>query len=264
VRAWFRAHPAEARGYYRPDTDELTPGFYKGDRSMRESGFDPTGRFGPFGADVTRYAPVCLNTLLYQLELDLAEIDGLLGRPTDAARWRLLAEARRARIESLLWDEAAGLYFDYDFERNRRNPYPFATTFWPLWAGVASPAHAARVRANLRLFERPGGLLTSTTVTGAQWDAPFGWAPLQLFAVAGLRRYGFRDDADRVARAWLSMLIEDFERRGTLVEKYDVERRTSDIAGRLAFGYVSNEIGFGWTNGVAVALLEGLGLSASR
>ena len=73
---------------------------------MRESGFDPTGRFGPFGADVTRYAPVCLNTLLYQMELDLAEIDDLLGRPTDAARWRLRAEARRARIESLLWDEA--------------------------------------------------------------------------------------------------------------------------------------------------------------
>ena len=264
VRAWFRAHPDEARGYYRPDTDALTAAFYKGDRSMRESGFDPTGRFGPFGADVTRYAPVCLNTLLYQLENDLAEIDDRLGRPTDAARWRLLAEARRARIESLLWDEAAGLYFDYDVERNRRNPYPFATTFWPLWAGVASPAHAARVRANLRLFERPGGLLTSTTVTGAQWDAPFGWAPLQLFAVAGLRRYGFRDDADRVARAWLAMLVEDFERRGTLVEKYDVERRTSDVAGRLAFGYTSNEIGFGWTNGAAVALLDGLGLSASR
>ena len=126
---------------------------------------------------------------------------------------------------------------------------------------MASPAHAARVRANLRLFERPGGLLTSTHVTGAQWDAPFGWAPLQLFAVAGLRRYGFGADADRVARAWLSMLIEDFERRGTLVEKYDVERRTSDVAGRLAFGYTSNEIGFGWTNGVAVALLEGLGLA---
>ena len=140
------------------------------------------------------------------------------------------AEARKARIEPLLWDEGAGLYFDYDFERGRRNPYPFATTFWPLWAGVASPAHARRVRDNLPLFERPGGIVTSTTVTGAQWDAPFGWAPLQLFAVHGLRRYGFDADADRIARAWLSMLVEDFERRGTLVEKYDVERR--DVRGR--------------------------------
>jgi alpha,alpha-trehalase len=98
--------------------------------------------------------------------------------------------------------------------------------------------------------------VTSTRVTGAQWDAPFGWAPLQLFAVDGLRRTGFAADADRIARAWLSMLVEDLERRGTLVEKYDVERRTSNIAGQLAFGYTSNEIGFGWTNGVALELLD--------
>jgi alpha,alpha-trehalase len=256
VRAWFRAHPDESGAYYRASTDELTPHFYKGDRSMRESGFDPTGRFGPFGADVTRYAPVCLNTLLYLLELDLAEIDEVLGK--DPAALRARAAERRARIETVLWDETAGLYFDYDAARDSRNPYPFATTFWPLWAGVASPLHARRVRDNLRLFERPGGIVTSTHVTGAQWDAPFGWAPLQLFAVRGLRRYGFAADADRLARAWLSMLVEDFERRGTLVEKYDVERRTSDVAGRLAFGYTSNEIGFGWTNGVALELLADL------
>jgi len=256
VRAWFRANPGAAADYYSAEADELTPLFYKGDRSMRESGFDPTGRFGPFGADVTRYAPVCLNTLLYRMERNLAEIDQALGR--DGKDWLARAEARKARIETLLWDDGAGLYFDYDFESGRRNPYPFATTFWPLWAGVASRAHAGRVRDNLPLFERPGGIVTSTTVTGAQWDAPFGWAPLQLFAVHGLHRYAFDADADRIARAWLSMLVEDFERRGTLVEKYDVERRTSEVAGKLAFGYTSNEIGFGWTNGVALELLAGL------
>jgi len=96
--------------------------------------------------------------------------------------------------------------------------------------------------------------MTSVNVSGSQWDAPFGWAPLQLFAGEGLRRYGFAADAERVARAFLSMLVEDFERRGTLVEKYDVERRTSDSAGALRFGYVSNEVGFGWTNGVALEL----------
>ena len=258
VRAWFRANPEAANGYYRASTDELTPIFYKGDRAMRESGFDPTGRWGPFGADVTRYAPVCLNTLLYQMELDLAQIDGVLGRDADVDTWRRMAGVRKRRMEDVLWDDAAGLYFDYDFERGRRNPYPFATTFWPLWAGVASPEHARRVRDNLPLFERPGGIMTSTQVTGAQWDAPFGWAPLQLFAVRGLRRYGFDADADRISRAWLSMLAEDLERRGTLVEKYDVERRTSDVAGQLAFGYKSNEVGFGWTNGVALELLDDL------
>jgi alpha,alpha-trehalase len=135
--------------------------------------------------------------------------------------------------------------------------YPFATTFWPLWAGLAGPEEARRVRMNLPLFERPGGVVTSTNVSGSQWDAPFGWAPLQLFAVEGLARAGYPADARRIARAFLSMLAEELARRGTLVEKYDVERRTSaEVSRGLSFGYPSNEIGFGWTNGVALELMR--------
>jgi alpha,alpha-trehalase len=260
VRAYLRAHPDPSFGrFFDRAADRLTPAFYEGDRAMRESGFDPTGRFGPFGAEAAQTVPVCLNTLLFQLEMDLAEIDRLLGRPADAARFAALARERRQRIDTFLWDEGRGLYLDYDLDARRLRPYPFATTFWPLWAGLAEPAHAARVIANLALFERPGGILTSTTVTGAQWDAPFGWAPLQLFAALGLRRAGDGRDADRIARAFLSMLVEDLERRGTLVEKYDVERRTSDLGGAVRFGYTSNEVGFGWTNGVALELLAELG-----
>lgn len=263
VRAYYREHDGgEAElGYplapfYDRRADRLTPLFYKGDRSMRESGFDPSDRFGRFGVDVIHYLPVCLNTLLYQMELDLADIDALLGDAPAAQAFRERAARRGARISELLWDEQAGLYFDYDFETRRRRVYPFATTFWPLWAGLSSPEQARRVRANLPLFERPGGILTSTRVTGSQWDAPFGWAPLQLFAVQGLARAGYPADAARIARAFLSMLVEDLGRRGTLVEKYDVERRTSAISGVLRFGYQTNEIGFGWTNGVALELLK--------
>ncbi len=266
-RVWaaFRARVATEpalRPYYDAATDTLTPLFYKDDRSMRESGFDPTDRFGPFGAGTTRMLPVCLNTLLYMMERNLAGIDAALGRPADGAAWTARAEQRHRRIDALLWDEPAGLYLDYDFVSGARRDYPFATTFWPLAAGLASPAQAARVRANLPMFERPGGIVTSTHVSGSQWDAPFGWAPLQLFAVEGLRRAGYGGEADRVAQAFLSMLADDFERRGTLVEKYDVERRTSELAGALKYGYASNEIGFGWTNGVAIELMRGPGPSA--
>jgi alpha,alpha-trehalase len=50
-------------------------------------------------------------------------------------------------------------------------------------------------------------------------------------------------------------VVEDFERRGTIVEKYDVERRTSDVEGGIRFGYAENQVGFGWTNGVFLELL---------
>lgn len=263
VRAFFRAERDPAVGlsrFYDRAHDRLTDAFYAGDRAMRESGFDPTGRFGPFGAETARTVPICLNTLLYRFEVDLGEIEGILGRADDAARFAAQGKSRQARVEALLWDEGQGLYFDYDLDAGRLRRYPFATTFWPLWAGLASPARAARVIANLDLFERPGGIMTSTVVTGAQWDAPFGWAPLQLLAVEGLRRAGDATDADRIARAFISMLLDDFERRGTLLEKYDVVRRSSEL-GALRFGYRSNEIGFGWTNGVALELLAELGES---
>ena len=58
----------------------LTADFYKGDRSMRESGFDVTFRFGPFGADTHHFAPVCLNSLLYKTEKDLQRMSEILGR----------------------------------------------------------------------------------------------------------------------------------------------------------------------------------------
>jgi alpha,alpha-trehalase len=267
VREYYRTHEVtdyDVSLYYNRATDRLTDLFYKGDRSMRESGFDPSNRFGPFSVDIIHYAPVCLNSLLYQMEADAAEIASLLGREADARRWRGRARLRRTRINSLLWDERAGMYFDYNVRTKRRRPYEFATTFYPLWVGLASGEQAARVRANLPTLEAPGGLLTSTQVTGNQWDAPFGWAPLQMIAVAGLRRYDYEEDADRLAAKFLSLVAKEFAEHGAIVEKYDVRRRESDVSAGIKFGYSSNEIGFGWTNGVFLELLAGMREKVTR
>jgi alpha,alpha-trehalase len=261
VREYYRTHEVrdyDLALYYHRETDRLTDLFFKGDRTMRESGFDPSNRFGAFNIDIIHYAPVCLNSLLYRMEVDRAEIAEILGRPEEAEQWRDRAAGRRDLLNRYLWDEEAGLYFDYSFRAGSRRRYEFATTFYPLWAGAASPEQARRIRANLPLFEAPGGILTSTRVTGNQWDAPFGWAPLQMIAVGGLRRYGFHDDADRVARRFLSLVVKEFEEHSAIVEKYDVRRRESDVSADIRFGYSSNEIGFGWTNAAFLELLAGL------
>src|SRR5205823_9981967 len=107
---------------------------------------------------------------------------------------------------------------DYNTAEKRVRHYRFATTFYPLWAGIASRPQVARIVANLTFFERPGGLLTSTKVSGSQWDAPFGWAPLQLIAVEGLRRYGYDKEADRIAANFLSLILKEFIAHNTIVE----------------------------------------------
>ena len=261
VKDYYRTHEVkdyDLSRYYDKEKDQLTALFYKGDRSMRESGFDPSNRFGPFNVDIIHYDPVCLNSLLYLMETDTAEILRILGRAAEGRVWMKRAEERRQRINRLMWDDQDGLYYDYNFERKEVRRYPFVTTFYPLWVGVADKRQAERIVANLHLFERPGGLLTSTTVTGSQWDAPFGWAPTEMIAIQGLRRYGYNKEADRITANFLSLVLKEFIQHNTIVEKYDVERRESEVSAGLKFGYKSNEIGFGWTNAAFVELYANL------
>jgi alpha,alpha-trehalase len=234
----------------------LTEDFYRGDRAMRESGFDISFRFGPFSARTHHFAAVDLNSLLYKAETDLERISTLLGRDTEARSWRERAAKRRALVDRYLWDAQRGMYFDYDTETEQRSTYEYATTFYPLWAGLASPEQARAVAAHLPSFEQAGGLAMSRQETSAQWDLPYGWAPIQLLAVEGLRRYDHDADADRLSRKFLDMVAENFHREGNLREKYDVVKRTTDV--QITQGYAHNVIGFGWTNGVFLELWHGL------
>jgi alpha,alpha-trehalase len=153
-----------------------------------------------------------------------------------------------------LWDADSGYFFDFNTRTGQRRNYPFATTFFPLWTGWATADQAAAVHGHLEAFLKPGGLGTSLHVSGNQWDAPYGWAPLQLAAVEGVARYGYHRSADRVAEAFVTMVEQEYQRCGTILEKYDVVRRTAEVSDGISFGYSSNEIGFGWTNGVYLLL----------
>src|ERR1700686_2529310 len=103
----------------------LSADYYKGDRAMRESGYDVSFRFGPHGAATHHYAPVCLNSLLYKTEKDLEQMAETLGRKQDTEEWRKRAEDRKASIQKYLWDSERGLYFDYDFEKQARSTYEY-------------------------------------------------------------------------------------------------------------------------------------------
>jgi alpha,alpha-trehalase len=234
----------------------LTAEYYKGDRSMRESGFDVSFRFGPFSADTHHYAPICLNSLLYKTEKDLEQISKLLGKTDDTAKWNRLAQQRRENIDKYLWDKERGQYFDYDFTTHTRSTYEYATTFYPLWAGLASEQQARAVMNNLNRFENPGGLAMSRVESQAQWDLPYGWAPIHLLACEGMRHFGYNQDADRISYDFLTMVLQNFERDRTIREKYDVVTRTSVT--HIMEGYTQNVVGFGWTNGVFLVLASQL------
>jgi alpha,alpha-trehalase len=235
---------------------KLSSDYYKGDRSMRESGFDVSFRFGPFGAATHHYAPVCLNALLYKNEKDMEQISQWLGRDADARKWAKRAEARKKLISRYLWDEKQGLFVDLNFVSGQRSSYRYATMFYPLWTGLATPEQAKAVMSNLKGFEQPGGLPMSTIETGAQWDLPYGWGNIEMLAIEGMRRYGYNTDADRVSYEFLAMVAENFRRDGNIREKYNVVTRSSEA--HVELGYQMNVVGFGWTNAAFLELLHEL------
>jgi alpha,alpha-trehalase len=233
-------------------THWLARDFYKGDRAMRESGFDTTFRFGAFSGSTHHFAAVGLNSLLYKYELDLAWMAQTLGNATEALQWNAAAAARRTAMDRYLWNPVAGMYFDYDFMVGKQSTYAYLTTFDPLWAGAASEGQAHRVEANLTLFDRPGGLAMSTNNSGVQWDLPYGWAPMEWLAVDGMQRYRDTQDAARVSRQFMATVRGNFLRDHTIREKYNVITGSSEF--QVTAGYRQNVVGFGWTNAVYQAM----------
>jgi alpha,alpha-trehalase len=241
VKAWF--------GGYR-----LTRDFYEGDRAMRESGFDTSDRFGPFSGATEHYAPVCLNSLLYRYERDMAHFAHLLGNPKEAMHWDLVASRRYNSMQRYLWRPKEGVFADYDFAHARASDYAFITSLYPLWAGAATREEANQIEAKLCVFERPGGLATSNTNSGLQWDEPYGWAPTNWLAFAGLEAFGFRADAARIAEHFDATVDAGFAADGTIREKYNVVESNASV--NVSTGYPQNVIGFGWTNAVYLKFYE--------
>jgi alpha,alpha-trehalase len=229
------------------DGFRLTHDFYQGDRAMRESGYDPSFRFGAFSGATHHYAPVCLNSLLYRYERDLEHFAQMLGKGAEAERWQQQAKDRMIDMNHYQWQPKQGGFADYDAEHGRASKYAFITSFYTLWAGVATREQAKEMVEHLKLFERVGGISMSNTRSGLQWDEPFGWAPANWFVVKGLEAFGYHAEAQRIARAFNHTVDVGFARDGTIREKYNVVDVASEVT--VSTGYKANGIGFGWTNG---------------
>lgn len=226
-------------------------------RAAAESGWDFSSRWL---ADPARLAtirtpdivPVDLNSLLLAAEQRIATACRTAGDGGCATRYASLAEQRRRALDRYLWVPRERRYADWDRTARRPTPVLSAATLFPLFVGAASPAQARGVAETVRArLLAPGGLRTTTGRTGQQWDAPNGWAPLQWVAADGLARYGEAALAREVARRWTATVAGTYVETGRMLEKYDVEERRPGGGGEYP-----TQDGFGWTNGVASAMLE--------
>jgi len=157
-----------------------------------------------------------------------------------------------------MWDDRRGIYLDYNYFKERRGNVASLAMYYPMWAGMADTHQARRLVKALRRFDRKGGLTATEElrqlgkyVPGAmtmptQWAYPNGWAPLHYLVVRGLQRYGYHDEARRIAQKWLRTNLSWFKRNGIFLEKYNVV----NPAKPPMKGVYPSQTGFGWTNSV--------------
>ncbi|MEY2963695.1 MAG: hypothetical protein RL754_956 [Bacteroidota bacterium] len=219
-------------------------------RAACESGWDFSSRWLADPNDLSTaetcdILPVDLNSLLYFYENWLFEMTG-------SQTFSSMAQQRLKSLQTLFFDVDSGFH-DYNHIKRQKTPVISAAMLFPLFVNAATELQANVVAQVVRhTLLQPGGLATTIEKTGQQWDAPNGWAPLQWIAVQGLVNYGHDALAEEIAERWIKTCDTIYEREGKFVEKYNVYEPENLTGG----GEYELQDGFGWTNGVYLALKD--------
>lgn len=229
---------------------------YRNLRAAAESGWDFSSRWlrpdfdGNFDLatiHTTSIVPVDLNSLLYNLELTIADAYQQKGQGEKAEDFRWKASDRKDAIQKYLWRADENFYFDYNFREERPTGILSLAGVYPMFFEIPSHEQALKVADVVEeIFLKPGGLVSTPNHTRQQWDAPNGWAPLQYMAIKGLRNYDKDVLANEIKERWLDLNQRVYQDTYKLLEKYNVE----DISKESGGGEYPTQDGFGWTNGV--------------
>ncbi len=247
--------------------DEALDEYFTHDRSMRESGHDTSNRLDNICADLNT---VGLNSLLYKYEIDIAYViknvfeDSFeIGDHKYTSQfWLKQAEKRKKLMNSLMWNEEKGAFYDYNFMTQKQTQIESATNYYPLWVGICSKKQAnLMVESLFKNLVQKGGVASTTDLADnanaeapqRQWDYPNGWAPHQMLIWRGLHMYGFTSQNQELVYRWLWMITKNaVNYNGTIPEKYDVVRCTHKVYAEYGnvgteFDYITPS-GFGWMN----------------
>ena len=231
---------------------------YRELRAGAASGWDYSSRWFKDGETfetihTTEIIPVDLNCLMYNLETLLADIYTRLNDDTNAKTFMELANRRSNAIEKYCWVQSKGFYFDYDWKQQIPKDSMTLAALFPLFFKIAPKKFVEEMVPMIQNdFLKDGGLVSTLNTTSQQWDAPNGWAPLQWIVIVGLENYGKTELASTIASHWLRLVSQVFDRKGKLMEKYNVVDTSLEAGG----GEYPGQDGFGWTNGVFLALAE--------
>eukprot|EP00891_Asterochloris_glomerata_P003247 jgi/Astpho2/3247/e_gw1.00052.22.1_t len=219
----------------------------------------------------TQIIPAELNAYLFQMENNIARFAEILGENETAAAFTDAAHQRQEAVNTLMYDEASGHWRDLIIEDDSASPVQvsqrdtgieYISDYIPLWVGMAGPGSEQAANVTQAFFEsgliNVAGCTISTFNSSQQWDFPSSWPPTEWMMITALQNYGGdpgQVQARNMAQVYLDSMYQGFQTSGHMIEKYNA------LAPGLAGygGEYTTQTGFGWSNGVALELLQTYG-----
>ncbi|XP_018563583.1 trehalase-like [Anoplophora glabripennis] len=245
---------------------------YKDIKSGAESGWDFSTRWffdaesgtntNLTGIQTRRVVPVDLNSYLCKAFKVMAQLYTRIGNDKKSYEWQKKSSSWQKSIERVLYDKEDGIWHDYDTVLSKPRKLFFPSNFAPLYCDCYDTAfrkkygsRAAKYFVDQGINEYQGGIPTSLKQGGEQWDMPNAWPPLQEMVILGLKNTGDSEAlkiSENFAKRWVDANIIGYINSKKMYEKYDTIN-----SGRYGEGGEYNvQDGFGWTNGVALSIID--------
>uniref|UniRef100_M4BUU6 Trehalase n=1 Tax=Hyaloperonospora arabidopsidis (strain Emoy2) TaxID=559515 RepID=M4BUU6_HYAAE len=238
--------------------------YYNNVIAAAESGWDFSSRWlrDPFDMKsmvTTSVVPVDLNSIMYRVERNLMEFNQHLGNDKRAQFFERAAARRLKAIDAILWSVKHQSWKDYDLETDTHSVIVSVSDYTPLWAKAFNASDIDRLKTVVTSLKNSGllqvgGIQTTTTFSGQQWDMPNAWPPEQDIVVEGLLAINTTEShnlARELTRTWTQTSLTAWKQTGLMFEKYNA----SEVGGLGAGGEYFPQFGFGWTNGVILKFL---------
>ena len=192
-----------------------------------ESGMDNSPRFD---TDSDLYA-IDLSCYMANESRYMSKIAKELGDDEAAELFDSWYENIRSDINSTLWCEADGFYYDYDITNNCFSRVQSVASFLPVFSGVCDKVQGDCLVRHLTNAEEFGTEISVPTISKKDktfgddmWRGPV-WINYNYMIAKGLREYGYSELADTIDSKTLGVINEWYSRTGTVYEFYDSENR---------------------------------------
>ena len=190
-----------------------------------ESGWDVTSRFNrpEKSYAALEFAPIDLNSILYDMECKIAEFCTWTGDNESAVMYDGYAKMRKDLINKYMLDKKTGLYYDYNFEHDELSEVFSAASLFPYALGVSKDIDGLKKALERLEFDHGISGTEKLETVGVQWDYPQMWPSNVWAAFVALESCNLIQDAERIAKKYIQSIDKTFEETGTLWEKYNAE-----------------------------------------